>query len=385
MEGEPSQRTSKPRPADRAPVNDSEATMNSSQAPTPQRVLPLRDARRKKLKTTDIDKDGFEKPHQKHTAKHQVAMDTTPIDLENLYASLSETETEPEREVDTQSPKRKRLLYRKQNTEQPPSSSLKPPQNEKSVMPIRIPTTSFEEIKTVLAPLNLKTPPDVIKGAGTSFQVIPKSLADKVKVIEAMKVKNIANYTHCETDDRRKIFVLKGHHHVDNQELLETLKAQNIPAKAVSQIGRSQENPIYTVSFEKSTISLDVLVHQHKVIKWKEEGVNLRVKWEKFKPSTKRYIQCSNCQLWGHGKMHCHMPRRCVKCLDTHALGECSRKERTDQGEPACVNCGKSGHPANSTTCEVYKKHVENNLNPPPLHGHLKSMTVTNFLSFREI
>jgi hypothetical protein len=54
------------------------------------------------------------------------------------------------------------------------------------------------------------------------------------------------------------------------------------------------------------------------------------------------------------------MPRRCIKCRDEHAAGECKRKTPTDEGEPFCVNCGQAGHPANATSCEVYKRHSAN-------------------------
>lgn len=62
--------------------------------------------------------------------------------------------------------------------------------------------------------------------------------------------------------------------------------------------------------------------------------------------------QCRNCQDFGHAAINCFRKYRCVKCVQEHPHGECT-KHPTDN-EVACVNCN-GNHPANYRGCQVYK------------------------------
>lgn len=70
--------------------------------------------------------------------------------------------------------------------------------------------------------------------------------------------------------------------------------------------------------------------------------------------------QCYNCQDFGHVASNCFRDFRCVKCHLTHVQGKCPTDNRTDDSaprpSPACVNCGKTGHPANYRGCEVHQE-----------------------------
>ncbi|OXU29718.1 hypothetical protein TSAR_011126 [Trichomalopsis sarcophagae] len=78
------------------------------------------------------------------------------------------------------------------------------------------------------------------------------------------------------------------------------------------------------------------------------------VRWEPFKKT--RVFQCKNCQRVGHSSANCALGYRCVKCLDKHEPGKCSRVKDDDNLQSAgCVNCGTLGHPANYRGCPFLK------------------------------
>ena len=304
-----------------------------------------------KIKEKNKDQDGFLIPPRRQTRKLAKQQEATGVKTNNTFYSLSDAESESS---NAQEPERKRT--RNSQTENKKNSASGTAQatkrDGKPTKPIKIPSTSLPEILKVLSTLTLKSKPKIEKNSGNYYQILPYSYEDKNKIITTLNEKTINNFTHGEPEDRAKIFVIKRHHAVKTEELLQTLKEQGIPAVSVAQIGKSADDPTFSVSFDKNSISYAELTTQHNDIG------GLRIKWEKFVPKKKRYVQCKRCQRWGHGAANCNMPRRCVKCKENHEVGQCARKAPTDEGEPHCINCGKDGHPANSSSCEIFKKHV---------------------------
>lgn len=81
-----------------------------------------------------------------------------------------------------------------------------------------------------------------------------------------------------------------------------------------------------------------------------------RIKWDYFKRSgVRRYTQCYNCQSFGHESRNCTLKYKCVKCTESHAPGECSK--RKEDKNAVCVNCNGS-HPANYRGCVKAKEYM---------------------------
>lgn len=78
--------------------------------------------------------------------------------------------------------------------------------------------------------------------------------------------------------------------------------------------------------------------------------------------------QCHNCQFYGHSARHCHAKARCVKCLGDHPTRDCERT-RESPGEPECVLCGASGHPANWRGCPKAPRSKPKQASPRSHHG----------------
>ena len=187
---------------------------------------------------------------------------------------------------------------------------------------------------------------------GKQYMLQAASYTDKKKLIDLLNLKNYQFHTYTEKEDRLLVFVLKNHFPLGTDELLENLITNNIPATKVSLMNQSMENPVYLVYFTKNSISLQQLERDHSIIN------SLKVSWEKINKRRKKPTQCSRCQLWGHSSTNCGRKRRCIKCLDDHEPGKCTRKPRQDD-EPGCVNCNEVGHPSNSPSCKFFKRHLK--------------------------
>lgn len=253
----------------------------------------------------------------------------------NVYDSLTEPETDD------------------QSMDYQPVSNKKSQRNpqDKRMKPIIVETSaniSLQNIKLLAEKLPL-TSGFLLKHTHTNVQILTKNSKDKSTVVSSLKAINASFFSYTETSERDQIFVLKGHYYTEPEELLNKLKANNIPAIKVSHLGTNTRNPLFLVQFKRDEIQLSTLTYQHKVID------NLMVKWEKFKKSQTRVTQCKNCQDYGHGARQCGKLYRCVKCVLNHAPGECSRTTR--DGNPTCINC-QGDHAANSKVCKFYKEYL---------------------------
>lgn len=74
----------------------------------------------------------------------------------------------------------------------------------------------------------------------------------------------------------------------------------------------------------------------------------------------KGVAQCHNCQHFGHSSSNCSRPYRCVKCVETHAPGDCALntlKENAVLLKATCVNCNQN-HSANFRGCPAYIAYI---------------------------
>ena len=59
--------------------------------------------------------------------------------------------------------------------------------------------------------------------------------------------KSTTYHTFTETNEKKIIFVLKGHFYISPEELLARLKDVNVPASMVTFLNKSLENPSYLI------------------------------------------------------------------------------------------------------------------------------------------
>lgn len=263
------------------------------------------------------------------------------------YMSTSEDRMPPPKIA----PKRKAPTSTTSTTNAP---SIRPTTTaEKMTKPIIVSRSSFPIINNKLNTLTLIKKPVLQKMNNGDFKIFPYSAIDKKNIIDSLKLGEFQFFTYSEKEDRHDIYVLKNHHNINVETLLESLLANNILAERVDFLFNHDANPLYKVTFKKGTTNLNQLRYSHSII----DG--LKITWDFLDSSKKRPSQCHRCQQLGHSAVNCNKTYRCVKCRISHPVGECARKSREEEGEPSCVNCGLEGHPANSPSCEYVKRYVE--------------------------
>lgn len=77
----------------------------------------------------------------------------------------------------------------------------------------------------------------------------------------------------------------------------------------------------------------------------------------------KSLTQCRRCWRFEHTESNCSYDARCPNCLLSHEEGKCSL-DLNAALKPACVNCNKESHAANSRECPVYKRILERKNSP---------------------
>jgi hypothetical protein len=265
------------------------------------------------------------------------------LPTQNVFNILSDSEDSMEEEEPEKPNEARKMITIRRN---PCKTSKKPPK------PIIAVNTTLDALKTTIKPLGLTVSPTFIKRSGPDFAIHAANTDDKKKIIEKLTLVNQQHFTFTENSDRHLIFALLGHHNVSIEELLAELVAANIPAVKVIKANRSEENPIFLVSFKKDSVTLKELQSKHSTIDF------LKVKWEKHRPRSRRPTQCRRCQRFGHAASNCSLPYRCMKCLDAHEPGMCARTSR-EVGQPSCVNCKTEGHASNSIHCPAYVKYTQ--------------------------
>jgi hypothetical protein len=315
--------------------------MADSSQDTPMEVNDETEKKSNKRKAT-TGADGFTHPARVTRRRSATikALKNNGIDIQNQYDKLTDDESDLESFASEVHPLPtiKPQLKSAKLTSKPPK-------------PIYVTSTSFAGVKNSLTSLSLTKTPD-FKIVGKQIKILAHSKEDKKKIQEKMVDAQQAHYTFTEPEDRHLQFVLYGHHTNDVKELSEELVTAKIPAMKVTKINRSTDSPVFLVSFEKkSEISLRTLQNAHSRLN------NLIVRWAKFQPRQRRPTQCHRCQRFGHSANNCGLAFRCVKCLETHDPGQCTRTTR--EGLPSCVNCQAEGHASNSTSCPAYQKYID--------------------------
>lgn len=202
-------------------------------------------------------------------------------------------------------------------------------------------------LNSFLTPLQLSAKP-LMKVMGTNkSQILCVNSGDKDKIIAKLKEQKYSFFTYSEPSQKPTMYVLKKYFAAKPEELLKTLQEESIEAEKVTVLCPQPEFPSFIVHFKPQATNLITLQRNVKTVG------NVVIKWESFDRARKRLTQCHNCQSYGHATSNCGRKSRCVKCLEDHLHGECTRKSKEDEGTPKCVNC-KGSHAANSTQCPAY-------------------------------
>lgn len=285
---------------------------------------------------------------KKSKPNNDVKSEVNPaITLTNQFEGLTDNETDDNMSIASDASTHQSIASHRSKASHHSTAKTKKLSAPK---PIVVPDISHDVIKNSILTANTQSKPTIQKYQN-GYKIFVSSAADKLTIKTQLESHKIKFYTYSEPENRHFIVELSKFYKTDPKELLEILKAQEIPAVNVSLFNRSNTNPIYLVHFTKNTIKLDELNYKHKVVDYH------KVQWNLLDRSLKKPTQCRRCQRFGHSASNCNLDYRCIKCLLKHEPGQCARKTTTE-GAPSCVNCNTEGHPSNSRTCPMYKKYA---------------------------
>ena len=152
-------------------------------------------------------------------------------------------------------------------------------EKDKPAKPIYV-SANIQDTKKVISSLKMATRV-LCKIRGTNCtQISCFNIKDKKILIEKLTSEQIEYHTFTEKCEKPNKFILKGFYDVTNEELLQMLKKEDIPAIKVTEFIRKKEFIWFMVQFDK-TITLDSLNRLHRSV----DGIMIR--WENLKKSSK--------------------------------------------------------------------------------------------------
>jgi hypothetical protein len=242
----------------------------------------------------------------------------------------------------------------KRQRRETPATGSRQPQKSGSPPPLVVTHSNISQIHTELAAADVKDYTMKLTSDGT--RIFIKNIDDYLKVKQYFKDNNKKFFTHSLKEDQLVKFVLCGLHKMTPEEVSDAIsKAFKTPQMVKPMKIRStrhDSHALYLVFFlKKDKIKLKDL-QDIRVVNY------MRVRWENYENRRTGPSQCSNCQRFGHGALHCHAEPRCIRCAGSHSSKECPLL-KTDKGETLvkipndllmCVHC-KQNHTANYTGC----------------------------------
>lgn len=214
-------------------------------------------------------------------------------------------------------------------------------------------------VKLLVEQLEARTPKINFKIKNINRHKSKLFISDIIVYTEMMSLlreKKINSYSFTPKELRQLSFVVRGLHYKTE---IEDIKAvlDNVIPNVVDKVSKFITN--YSKKNSTDTGLFLVTLQQGKGLKditHIKYILNQVIVWEKPKRN-EREIQCRRCQLWGHMAKNCNREFKCVKCDGQHEPGKCD-KDIDAKVDPVCVNCGKSGHPANWRGCSAYQKYI---------------------------
>jgi hypothetical protein len=243
---------------------------------------------------------------------------------------------------------KRRKTKTKNGNQVQPQKSTKPP-------PLVVLHTNTKELQAELAALGIKD--FEMRMAGDSTRIFCKNNEDYEKVKKNFIDNTRAFFTHSLKEDQLSKFVLSGLPKMTDDEVKDALTMAGKTPKMVKTMqtrsARSEHHALYLVFFMKKDRTRLRDLHEISVVS------HMRVRWANYENKRAGPSQCSNCQRFGHGALHCHAIPRCVRCAEEHLSKECPLI-KTSTGETlkriqtdllVCVHC-RLQHSANFSGCQ---------------------------------
>lgn len=235
------------------------------------------------------------------------------------------------------------------------SEAPNPANSTKQILKVKVPPITFpslprENIIKIMG--NLKIEDFNIKLMSIGQRLLLNNMADYSKTYDHLKAINAHFFTHRRADERPVKIILSGLHKMPPNELKNLLiNEYQLAVLDVKQFDTDKAgrfNSYYLIFFERGTKLSNL-----RMIK---SIYHTMVYWNYHSRRKSGPTQCRNCQLYGHGSSHCHLPPKCLICSGDHLVSECEVKE-TESNRVQCANC-KQQHLADEYDCPKRKEYI---------------------------
>lgn len=189
----------------------------------------------------------------------------------------------------------------------------------------------------------------------SKMRIIANSIDIRLKLIELLKQREIAFNTYTPTSEKMINVLLKGTE-VDDKSTIElTLKENGIQPHKINRFstGYMRKNAIQSNIWQIVLLphtDVTAVMNIKYIAEWS-------VKWELMKKP--QVTQCRRCQRFFHSASNCTLPYRCVKCVNTHAPGNCPLDTSNNKTTPICVNCNGNHTANNALECQSFQRAIE--------------------------
>lgn len=243
---------------------------------------------------------------------------------------------------------------------------------KESVPPLVVLKSTTERVRRVLS--DLKIEKYLIKNISLGQKVILPSLDIHDSVMSELTKLNFEFFSYARRENLPLKVILSGLDLMDEKLIKDELISLGIKCIDVKIISKNIKtntklnNNIYIVYIQRATIKLNELRQNHYSL------FNTIVRWDYKRRSPGKVTQCHNCQLFGHGSMHCHARTSCAFCSGSHKTTECPKPDAL-----RCANCS-GPHKSSDLNCTSRVQYLEirQKLSAPHRSNHKKSVSAVH-------
>lgn len=198
--------------------------------------------------------------------------------------------------------------------------------------------------------------------ANQAVRIQPIDMKNSTEITNFLKSHEYEFHTFKNKSERGKCFILRGLNEFSNSNAIyEALVQGGFPKETtivqhITGFQRAHPEIKHNILFRIVTPSS----FDEKIIGEIDALFDLKVKFEKMKGN--KVIQCKRCQEYFHTASSCHHPFRCVKCKESHDIGDCPRDINPDL-PIRCVNCDGAHSANNYKECKYFNEKIAPILN----------------------
>ena len=211
--------------------------------------------------------------------------------------------------------------------------------------------TACKDIASLQQLLKEKALTPVFKLCSQGTKIICSSMDEYAKTGQLLHGAKLEFYTHDIPASRPFKVVIRGLPDFSVEDIKQELVYLKLkPIKVFKmtrkdQMEKNYRDHLVLVHFEKGTTTLKQLQEIRAILQ-------VVVRWEAYRGSSRPVTQCKNCLGFGHGTKNCYLRRRCLNCGTIH------EKPEDCKAATKCANCS-GDHLSTEVSCPARNEFIE--------------------------